>query len=240
MSMRDLLALADDDARARWESLGLGYTEYTGLPELRAAVAGCAWDCAAPFCPADAACAADAACCHHRSRYAACVTPEHVLCCVPQEGVLLLHALLTPGCHVVTTAPGYQSLYSIAQTMGCEVSHWLPTRDAAGRLHFDVAELRKLLRPTTAAIIMNFPHNPTGCVLNATQLDEVVAEARARGCILFADEIYRNLELTDEARVPSAAELYERAVALGGLSKSHGCPGLRCVLYWLRSIRRAS
>ena len=50
LSMRELLAHADDDARARWESLGLGYTEYTGLPELRAAVAGCAWDCAAPGC----------------------------------------------------------------------------------------------------------------------------------------------------------------------------------------------
>ena len=38
--MGDLLALADDDARERWARLGLGYTESTGLPALREALAG--------------------------------------------------------------------------------------------------------------------------------------------------------------------------------------------------------
>jgi DNA-binding transcriptional MocR family regulator len=44
---------------------------------------------------------------------------EHVLCCVPQEGVLLAHSLLQRGQHVVVTAPGYQSLHSLAEAMGC-------------------------------------------------------------------------------------------------------------------------
>jgi DNA-binding transcriptional MocR family regulator len=35
---------------------------------------------------------------------------ESVLCCVPQEGILLLHALLEKGDEIVVTAPGYQSL----------------------------------------------------------------------------------------------------------------------------------
>src|SRR6185436_10650048 len=38
--MSELLALADPEARARWESLTLGYTESTGLPALREAISG--------------------------------------------------------------------------------------------------------------------------------------------------------------------------------------------------------
>src|SRR5260221_4026774 len=40
MSLAELLELADDDGRARWESLHLGYTETYGLPALREAIAG--------------------------------------------------------------------------------------------------------------------------------------------------------------------------------------------------------
>jgi hypothetical protein len=39
MAMRDVLALADDDARQRWDELTLGYTETAGLPVLRAEIA---------------------------------------------------------------------------------------------------------------------------------------------------------------------------------------------------------
>jgi aspartate/methionine/tyrosine aminotransferase len=53
-----------------------------------------------------------------RRYYGGSVQAEHVLCCVPQEGVLLMHALLSPGQHVVVTAPGYQSLYGLAKAMG--------------------------------------------------------------------------------------------------------------------------
>lgn len=54
-----------------------------------------------------------------RRLYGDGVNTDDVLCCVPQEGVLLMHSLLAPGQHVVVTAPGYQSLYSIARAMGC-------------------------------------------------------------------------------------------------------------------------
>ena len=53
-----------------------------------------------------------------RRYYGGSVRASHVLCCVPQEGVLLMHALLRPGQHVVVTAPGYQSLYGLAKAMG--------------------------------------------------------------------------------------------------------------------------
>ncbi|HLW36903.1 MAG TPA: aminotransferase class I/II-fold pyridoxal phosphate-dependent enzyme, partial [Candidatus Eremiobacteraceae bacterium] len=51
--------------------------------------------------------------------------------------------------------------------------------------------------------------------------------ARARGLWLFSDEIFRFLEQDPALRLPPAADLYERAVSIGGLSKSFGLPGVR-------------
>jgi aspartate/methionine/tyrosine aminotransferase len=48
-----------------------------------------------------------------------------------------------------------------------------------------------------------------------------------RGTVLFSDEVYRGLEHDDARRLPSACDLYERAVSLNTVSKSYGLPGLR-------------
>ena len=60
------------------------------------------------------------------------------------------------------------------------------------------------------------------------ELGEVVALARELGAVLFSDEMYRGLELDDGPACPSVVELCDRAISLGGVSKTHGCPGLRC------------
>lgn len=60
-----------------------------------------------------------------------------------------MRCLLRPGDVVLTTFPAYQSLYEVAHSLGCSVSHWEPkpsapaaeAGDNLGRLAFDVAEL---------------------------------------------------------------------------------------------------
>lgn len=88
-----------------------------------------------------------------------------------------------------------------------------------------MSRLRELVQPGTAMVVTNFPHNPTGCVLSRDELAEVVAIARGAGAFVFSDEMYR----TNETDCPSVVELCDRSISLGGLSKTHGCPGLRCV-----------
>ncbi len=176
----------------------LGYTESRGLPALRAEIA---------------------------NTYSG-VSADDVLCCVPQEGVTLLHALLRPGDRVVATAPGYQSLHSLAESLDCHVSLWQPRRATDGRLHFDVADLRRLAAPGAACITVNFPHNPTGCCPTPAEWADIVDIACQQGAILFSDEVYRPLWSAGPPCV-SAASLYDKAVVLGALSKSHSLPGLR-------------
>ncbi len=206
-TMAELVDAADDGLRTRWEHLELGYTESQGLPELRA-------DIATQYGRVDA---------------------EQVIVAAPEEAVFLtMHALLAPGDHVICTFPGYQSLYELARSIGCEVDFWEPAEsperaegaDGTG-WRFDPAGLEGLIRPNTRLVVWNFPHNPTGALPPAEDFTRMVAAVANAGAWLFSDEMYRLLEPAPELRLPAAADLYERAVSLGGMSKAFGLAGLR-------------
>jgi len=198
LTLAEVLALADVETRARWDALRLAYTESQGHPLLRREVAG--------LYPA--------------------VEPDEVLEVVPEEGILLvMHALLEPGDHVVATWPGYQSLFQVARDLGCEVTPWRPAEDRGWR--FEVDDLRAALRPTTRLVVVNFPHNPTGALPTREELVRLAALVGENGAFLFSDEMYRWLEREPGDLLPSAVELSRRSVVLGGLSKSLSAPGLR-------------
>jgi aspartate/methionine/tyrosine aminotransferase len=197
LSQAELLGWADAELRALWDGLQLGYTESAGHPLLRREVA---------------------------AMYGG-VTPDEVLAFVPEEGIFAMRSLLAPGDHVVCAVPAYQSLYQVALDVGCEVVRWAPREDGGWR--FDPDELAALLRPDTRLVVVNFPHNPTGAQATRAELERIVELARARGAWLFSDEMYRGLEREPTDRLPSAVELYERAVVLSGVSKTLGLAGLR-------------
>lgn len=207
MSMEALLETADADSRERWDHLKLGYTEAMGHPVLREAIADI---------------------------YSG-VGAEDILVAAPEEGIFLtMQALLRPGDHVVCTFPGYQSLYELARTIGCEVSLWEPEEDAGWR--FDIDRLEGLMRDDTRLVVINFPHNPTGALLDRGGFDRLVEQVRENGVYLLSDEMYRFLEADPETRLPSACEVYEKAITLFGLSKTFGLPGLR--IGWLAARDR--
>lgn len=202
LSLAEALELADTDARARWEALSLAYTETQGLPALREAVAA--------------------------GQYAS-IAPHEVVVAAPQELIsLAMLALCQPGDHVVVTHPGYQSLYAVAESLGCDVSYWAPTCGPGGELSFNMGQLLAALRDDTKLVVVNFPHNPTGFLPSPQQWAQLVEACRACGAYLFSDEMYRGLEFDPQTRLPSAPDAYpERGVALGGCSKAVGMPGIR-------------
>ena len=198
LGQAELLALADDGLRERWERLRLGYTESQGLPDLRAAVA---------------------------VGYQT-VRAEQVLIATPEEAIfLLMNAVLDRGDHVVCTFPGYQSLYQLALALGCEVSYWRPVEEQEWR--FDPADLARLVRPVTKLIVWNFPHNPTGALPSPGEFDAVMQIAETSRAYCFSDEMYRLLELDPTDRLPAAVDRLDRAVSLAGMSKVFGMAGVR-------------
>ena len=199
LTLDELLTYASPERREQFETLWLGYTETQGHPELRHAIA----------------------------QMHAGLSAADVIEVVPEEGVFLpMTSLLNPGDHVVVMQPSFQSLWEIARATGCELSFWHQRRMVDG-WRFDIDELERLLRPDTRMLVINFPHNPSGYLPTCADFERIVELARRRGLILFSDEIYRFTEHDERLRLPSACELYERAIVLGGLSKCFGLPGLR-------------
>ncbi|MHB8146771.1 MAG: aminotransferase class I/II-fold pyridoxal phosphate-dependent enzyme, partial [Vulcanimicrobiaceae bacterium] len=154
------------------------------------------------------------------------IEPEDVLCFAgAQEGLwCLMHALLGAGDHAIVTVPNYQSMESIPLSL-CDVSG-IALRENAGWT-VDIEALRTKLRAQTKLIATNFPNNPTGAVATRAGFDALIAVAAERDIHFLSDEVYRGLERDDARRLPQAADLYERAISLGVMSKAYGLPGLR-------------
>ncbi len=204
LSMQELLGMADPQMGGMWEQLKLGYTESWGHPLLRDEIAGI---------------------------YEG-IDQQGVLTVVPEEGIyLFMLAVLKPGDHVICTFPGYQSLYEVARSIGCQVSTWEPDEERGW--NFPIDDLAKLMRTNTKLVVVNFPHNPTGYVPGKDEFAALVDLVRERGAYLLSDEMYRFLEVKPGTTLPAASELYEHAFSLYGLSKSFGLPGLR--VGWLAS-----
>ena len=137
--------------------------------------------------------------------------PDEFLVVVPEEGIFIaMNTMLEASDSVVTTFPAYQSLYSIAKGVGCKVSQWMPQEDGS----FCVSDLENLVDAKTKLIVINFPHNPTGELIDRKQLDEIIAIAKSCDAYVFMDEMYRYLEYKPSTRLPSVAELYHKGICL--------------------------
>jgi len=148
-----------------------------------------------------------------------------------EANYLLFNTLLDPGDHVVAVHPAYQQLYSVPRAIGCDVSLW-SIRSEDGVFRYDLDELARLVTPKTRLIVVNTPHNPTGAMLSAADLERVYALAESVGAWVLCDEAYRWLELPDGAPLPPPIrDLGSRGISVGTFSKPFGLPGLR--IGWL-------
>lgn len=200
LPMAELLELADPHLRELWDSLTLGYTETPGHPVLREAIAGL----------------------YER------VAPDEVVVCgggAVEALFLLFNAILDRGDHCVVVWPAFEALSKVAPAIGAEVT--LVPLDSSDGWRLDVSAVRQALRPTTRAVVINYPHNPTGAMLDLATYRELVDLVEERGLRLVSDEVYRLMEFDPESRLPAAADLTGRAVSVGVMSKAYGLAGLR-------------
>src|SRR5271169_3787412 len=86
----------------------------------------------------------------------------------------------------------------------------------------------RLITPRTKAIILNSPSNPSGAVMSAEDLTEVVRLAHERGIWVLSDECYVYLNYTGKRfSIGSLREFRERMVIVGSLSKTYAMTGWR-------------
>ena len=142
----------------------------------------------------------------------------------------LVHAtLVEPGDRVVSVLPTYQQHYSIPESLGADV-RILRLREERGFLP-DLGELRDLAGGSAKLIAINNPNNPTGSLMDRAMLERIVGIAAESGAWLLCDEVYRGTDQDDPGTTASVADLYERGISTGSMSKAFSLAGLR--LGWI-------
>ncbi len=138
---------------------------------------------------------------------------------------MLIHeTLVEPGDHVISVIPTYQQHYSIPESFGANIET-LRLKPENGFLP-DLNELRAMVKPDTKLICINNPNNPTGALMNEAMLREICDIARSVDAWLLCDEVYRGLTQSEEYS-PSVADLYEKGISTGSMSKVFSLAGLR-------------
>jgi capreomycidine synthase len=137
---------------------------------------------------------------------------------------LALAVLVQPGDEVVVVSPAYQSLTSIAAALGARVRVWHLTAGEGFRP--DPERLTGLIDRRTKAVIVNFPHNPTGVMPDEAGYRALLELVERFGCFLLWDAALGEL-VYDRDALPDPVHLVERCVSSGTLSKAYGLPGLR-------------
>lgn len=92
--------------------------------------------------------------------------------------------------HTVCLYPSYQNLFEHLKTNRCEFSYW-PAKTTSSGWHFDLENLRAVVKNDTRLLVVNFPHNPTGFQPTSADWAALVEFCRQKDIFLFSDEIYR-------------------------------------------------
>jgi len=143
------------------------------------------------------------------------------------EGLdLAMRALLNHGDEVLIPEPCYVS-YRPCVSLAGGVAVGVETR-AEAKFAVTAEQLKAACTERTKAILLGYPSNPTGAVLNREQIIDIINFARERGLYVVSDEIYDRLTYdgihTCVASVPGAREI---TVLLNGFSKAHAMTGWR-------------
>lgn len=139
---------------------------------------------------------------------------------------LVMAAFLDPGDEVLIPDPAYLA-YPACVTIAGGVPVLVPTYQEE-EFKLTVRELEKKVTSRTKAILIGYPNNPTGTVMDRKSLEEIAAFAEKHDLIVISDEIY--CDLTYEGTHTCFASLpgmKERTIVLNGFSKSYAMTGLR-------------
>jgi hypothetical protein len=141
-----------------------------------------------------------------------------------EANFLLMWSLVEPGDEVVFLMPNYMQIWGLLRGFGAKLKPlWL--RESLGWAP-DLDELTKIVTIKTKLIILTNPNNPTGAVLTPEAMKAIINLADKVKAWIIADEVYQGAEREGE-RTPSFFGQYERVIAVNGLSKAYGLPGVR-------------
>ena len=144
------------------------------------------------------------------------------------EGIdLTFRAMLDPGDEVLVPQPSYVS-YVPCVAMAGGVPVPVPLK-AENDFRLKRSDLEELVNERTKILVMPFPNNPTGAVMERADLEEIAQFVLEHDLYVLSDEIYAELTYTGQPHV-SIAQLpgmQERTILINGFSKVYAMTGWR-------------
>ena len=181
----------------------IGYTETLGIPTLRARIAR-----------------------HYRDIYGTEVDPGRIVVTTGSSGAFILAflSMFEPGDRVALANPGYPPYRHILSALGCEPVLVDASEQTRWTLSVE-ALLAAHRRAPLKGVVIASPANPTGTMMDAGILTQLIATAEAENIRVISDEIYHGLDYAFAAE--TAAAISKQAVVINSFSKYFCMTGWR-------------
>ncbi len=159
--------------------------------------------------------------------YATNIDPDQEITITPGGTYALYTALTTilqPGDEVIVFEPAYDCYIPTIELNGA-VAITIPL--TANEYKIDKEHTRTKITAKTKAIIINSPHNPSGAVLDETDIDFLKEITTDTGIFIISDEVYEHLIFDDKKHLSilKYPELYERSFVCFSFGKTYNCTG---------------
>jgi aminotransferase len=139
---------------------------------------------------------------------------------------LTIRALVNPGDEVIIPIPSFVCYGPITQ-LACGKPVYVETK-VENEFRLMPEELKAAITPKTKLLILPYPCNPTGGIMERNDLEAIADVLRGTGIIVLSDEIYAELTYgTKHVSMANISDMYERTVIVNGFSKSHAMTGWR-------------
>ena len=140
---------------------------------------------------------------------------------------MCIRTLVQPGDEVIIPEPCFVCYEPITTLSGGVPVHVACRQEDEFRLRADA--LKAAITPRTKLLIMPFPNNPTGAVMEREDLEAVAEVLRGTNIMVLSDEIYAELNygLRPHVSIATLPDMAERTIVVNGFSKTYAMTGWR-------------
>jgi aminotransferase len=139
---------------------------------------------------------------------------------------IAMRAMLDPGDEVLIPQPSYVSYVPC-----CILANGTPViieLKAENEFRLTAEELEAAITPKTKLLVLPFPNNPTGAIMEKKDLEAIAKVIEKYDLYVLSDEIYSELTYLDNhVSIASLPGMQERTILINGFSKSHSMTGWR-------------
>ena len=139
---------------------------------------------------------------------------------------LALRCLLNPGDEVIVPVPSFVCYGPLASMAGGTPVY--VELKAENEFRLTPEQLRAAITPRTKVLVLPFPSNPTGGIMERADLEAIAEVLKGTNIMVLSDEIYAELTYGQKhVSIASLPEMYDRTIVVNGFSKSHAMTGWR-------------